>query len=1436
MISQLETTFDLDCSSCPRSLAIYSESLSSTLEEDTDTARFSMVYGTERGSLHYRSFPISKSSSSFLTAPTVDYVGTPGGVIQSGAIIGCIPAWLPYSTHRSDDTQQKVNSSSLKSTTKTSSFTTAHAMNNSIWNQQQQQQQQHESLTDPSTTQVMLLLRDDNRGVGGAHSTSPGAYAASLILLQHSNFTALTSIPSIIYPSMTYTTTAAATTTTTTLGNLPRMSCASYHPNTGFVYAAGTSVCSVPPNVLYAVALTLALAMNHNHISSPPSSSTTSVPHTNRTTPYPSSSSSSPTPSSYYSFTSANMQRSLLSNLQSLLPTYYFYAKNILPPPGARCTGSGCNEALALVCHGRVAIIPVGNSFWAVPGISIPNRLSQIWKHISSSSTTTTAAAVTNATMDGSHNIPTSWDTFVDELPPLANQAIMKSGLNKDTSTTYQQHHRVEKILTFHQSSQVHPTIVIEIPTTNNSKHNTATTFRQSGESWTGNNPSATTIKRHIDNTTIIPSLLFLASGKECAVLEIFYNPNKVSTTSSLTTNTSSPDIHHTTEMPLYEEATVVDHEETKGLIGGCILYGHPRHGIITLPSPIVSAVGLPLDHTPSDEGSYHPSPMVAILTADGMIDVRSFSCIAVPLSSISIGTRPNDYFLLRSSLPNHGLIALSYSGQATLVSTRADTPQDFSDRFMKLCIDAFGSTGFPRTLLAEAMGTSFSATTYTGIEPTLVSKNTLKQYLETILGLDVNDDYGPAMIRSLHHQRDVFYNILLLCCTGILCLVCAQLSPPNAALSNRAAKACSMHFGVVSSVLIEGIHDSVVQLIQQVVDSLLREASNFVLLAPSSSTILNPNIRSSNKTGLNMDLTETALWLLRACGNHQRAIEVLQDFMTNPSLRNKGTGSIASMTGQVSWTQGKFESYLTSHLSELWICEDEECKQIVLRSTATRQLLENNPKMGLSIFTNPLSQNRDVLSKSDNVSNTIRIPMYCSQVVEMLKSIRTRCLTTTSIESTLLNANCELPLESGLALAITFLESAIGITMDRSTTYRMANGSGEGDIESLSDLHDQLAILLLEAIILERNADNKEADSTLGNLYRKKLHRLLKWPHASLRSERLIAVLPSAFLQERALLLGRLGQHKEALQILYCELHSLDMALEYCDVIHMRKTNPQGDDGKKSDLSGHSECAYLPLVSVVLGSDPNPQRGISAAINILSLRRNSINLTSALRLLPTDLPVSVIARPFLIPSIIENESEVRRLKMISSLLRAKYISLKRSLIEEQIRSKSDIESIAIVQKIDIGDLLNVSRPFHLYPIHRTVYFPQIEVTKYFYPRYLVLQAKITNLNRDKPLANVALHVAESSDEALIPSFTVPVKILLPNITGVSWCILTSSPQRFDGVSTLACELRYTVLDIDPVSGVPLNFSSETDDVHRALVEELHDIEIRHTDYFGPRS
>ncbi len=40
---------------------------------------------------------------------------------------------------------------------------------------------------------------------------------------------------------------------------------------------------------------------------------------------------------------------------------------------------------------------------------------------------------------------------------------------------------------------------------------------------------------------------------------------------------------------------------------------------------------------------------------------------------------------------------------------------RDFADRLMRLCVDAFGSNGFPRLELAKASGATFLATSYAG-------------------------------------------------------------------------------------------------------------------------------------------------------------------------------------------------------------------------------------------------------------------------------------------------------------------------------------------------------------------------------------------------------------------------------------------------------------------------------------------------------------------------------------------------------------------------------------------------------------------------------------------------------------------------------------------------------------------------------------------------
>jgi hypothetical protein len=99
---------------------------------------------------------------------------------------------------------------------------------------------------------------------------------------------------------------------------MPRMSCCAYHPQTGFVYAAGTSVLSLPHSLSANIL---------NALSSPGGSTGTGTD-----------------PSSYYD------------------PTLRFTATNVLPNP-VRSNPS----SLALICNGSMAIAAVNHSFYTIP-------------------------------------------------------------------------------------------------------------------------------------------------------------------------------------------------------------------------------------------------------------------------------------------------------------------------------------------------------------------------------------------------------------------------------------------------------------------------------------------------------------------------------------------------------------------------------------------------------------------------------------------------------------------------------------------------------------------------------------------------------------------------------------------------------------------------------------------------------------------------------------------------------------------------------------------------------------------------------------------------------------------------------------------------------------------------------------------------------------
>jgi len=860
--------------------------------------------------------------------------------------------------------------------------------------------------------QLFLALVDDHRGTSGAH---PGAFVAHWITLSQGRFGVWQGSGS--GDSL----------------QLPRMSCAVYHPHCGIVYAAGRQLgqIAVPEPAL----------LSHH-----------------------------PSQQRFLATATANSTR----NHQFF---HYRFGHASLLAPGAR---SG-PDAMAISNNGSVVVVAVGNSFVAMTGI-----------HQSSS-----AAAM-----------------MMDQDDINDSNAMSSCPLNTGTGNMSS---RTTKLISFAQSSQVHPVLCLDVKD--------PSVMDQDWSCW------------------------FMASSRACSVVD-FYNAPPPRLTCS-----------------------------------------NPRGGTVTLASPILAAAT--------------SWPWLVVLTSDGLLSVRSPSCLAIALRTVEVGTRPNDYFSSRTLVvyPQTWIVAISYAGHAKVLQCLPDTAQELADRFMRLAIDALGANGFPRAALAEAVHASFTATSYVGPEPTPHSRYLFKHYLEAILGLmDLESGAttswlvrGSGVGEAAHHgsfgeahshqtalnpapRRNLWQDRLppvvsaasppsLLTGTALLCLVCASIQPTQPSLANRAAKACVNQLGMIVTPQ-QLASDGAVQVCESVADILLQDSTyqqpdgNFSLLSGSSPK---PIVPSANK-GVQMEFVEAAVWLLRSCGKHERAMQVLFERMQQQKQSQSNSQQQpcqASLIG--GWSQIKYDSCFATHLSELWGSGRDEGCHLVLKSEATRRLLEHNPRLGLSAFTALHPQNpaqwKGLHLKDDPVAQ----PTYPRKVLQLLQSVqpvvpygslRYAPAPTEAVDVTSKSTSDEddrddsfsttkLPLESGRALAVTFLESALGIATGRPLEDDEFDflPPQEGFAERLADFHDELAFLLLEGIIAERGDtgdlgrpdDNSKAesdDTPLGRVYRSKLRRLLRWPLCKVRSDRFLLALPRSFLQERAFVLGNLGRHADALKI----------------------------------------------------------------------------------------------------------------------------------------------------------------------------------------------------------------------------------------------------------------------------------------------------------------
>ncbi|KAI8342574.1 vacuolar sorting protein 39 domain 2-domain-containing protein [Chlamydoabsidia padenii] len=189
-------------------------------------------------------------------------------------------------------------------------------------------------------------------------------------------------------------------------------------------------------------------------------------------------------------------------------------------------------------------------------------------------------------------------------------------------------------------------------------------------------------------------------------------------------------------------------------------------------------------------------------------------------------------------------------------------------------------------------------------------------------------------------------------------------------------------------------------------------------------------------------------------------------------------------------------------------------------------------------------------------------------------------------------------------------------------------------------EFHNRLAIAYLDKI----KADHK--NTTRGKL----LQFLAESTHY--RAEKILSRLPMDDLfEERAVLLSRIGQHDQALDIYVYKLKNYSMAEEYCTKIYR-------DDPKKGAK------IYLTLLRVYLQPPvtlPKRQPLLEPALDLLAHHGSHVDASEVLAILPLSTPLQGLF-PFFEKYIRESNRNRNKNRVVKNLLKAEQFQ-----VEEQV-------------------------------------------------------------------------------------------------------------------------------------------------------------------------
>lgn len=158
-------------------------------------------------------------------------------------------------------------------------------------------------------------------------------------------------------------------------------------------------------------------------------------------------------------------------------------------------------------------------------------------------------------------------------------------------------------------------------------------------------------------------------------------------------------------------------------------------------------------------------------------------------------------------------------------------------------------------------------------------------------------------------------------------------------------------------------------------------------------------------------------------------------------------------------------------------------------------------------------------------------------------------------------------------------------------------------------------------------------------------------------QAQHLLTHFPESFYHERALLLGRVGRHEEALAIYIHILHDTKLAEEYCH----RNYN----EGREGSKDVYVSLLRMYLAPPEISGKENMKPNIAVALNVLQEHHLKISTAKALELLPPSIQVREVYA-FLLNVLEDKERKRKNSQVLKSLLFAEHLQVQEQRMHYQ--------------------------------------------------------------------------------------------------------------------------------------------------------------------------